>query len=120
MWFLCTLPSDVGMRQNPDVIIHTQCLGAKTEAQGPVGNGMSLYGHDSNKSERLIDWCSRALSTDLHGIWTSREDDFVILTPLDTVSQRIMPPQQHQPFLSVAFFGAKRILHILLSSMAAS
>jgi len=31
--------------------------------------------------------------------------DFVILTPLDTVSPRIMPAQQHQPFLSVAFLA---------------
>ena len=66
---------------------------------------MSLHGHDSIKSEHLIEWCSRALSTDLHGIWTSREDDFVILPPLVTVSRRILAPQHQQLLLSVAFLA---------------
>ena len=31
--------------------------------------------------------------------------DFVFLTPLDTVLPRILPAQQQQPFLSVAFLA---------------
>ena len=120
MWLLCTLPSDVRLRQNLHVLINTQCFGPESEAQGHVGNGMFPRGYVSSRSEHHIEWCFRALSTDLHGIWSSREDGFCISY---TSRHSFAKDPACAAASTISFrslFGANRILHILLSSVAAS